>query len=315
MSTLIPVGISACVLGESVRFDGGHKRLPFATDHLKPYVRFYPVCPEMAIGMPSPRPAIRLIRGDEGLQLVGSSQDLNVTAAMQAFSREKVASLSHLCGYIVCAKSPTCGMERVKVYDAAGKGAEKVGVGLYTQELMRQMPWLPVEEDGRLNDPVLRENFVTRIFALHDFYRQCEAGMTRGKLVAFHSRYKLLIMAHSQADYRALGRRVADLDAMPFDELLIAYRDHLMQALSKRPTRKNHSNVLQHIQGYFSRQLSSRQRKELSHLIDRYRRGTQPLLAPLTLLRHYLEEHSDPYLTQQVYFEPYPEALLLRYGS
>lgn len=315
MSTLIPVGISACVLGESVRFDGGHKRLPFATDHLKPYVRFYPVCPEIAIGMPSPRPAIRLIRGDEGLQLVGSSQDLNVTAAMQAFSREKVASLSQLCGYIVCAKSPTCGMERVKVYDAAGKGAEKVGVGLYTQELMRQMPWLPVEEDGRLNDPVLRENFVTRIFALHDFYRQCEAGMTRGKLVAFHSRYKLLIMAHSQADYRALGRRVADLDAMPFDELLIAYRDHLMRALSKRPTRKNHSNVLQHIQGYFSRQLSSRQRKELSHLIDRYRRGTQPLLAPLTLLRHYLEEHPDPYLTQQVYFEPYPEALLLRYGS
>ena len=315
MSTLIPVGISACVLGESVRFDGGHKRLPFATDHLKPYVRFYPVCPEMAIGMPSPRPAIRLIRGDEGLQLVGSSQDLNVTAAMQAFSRDKVASLSHLCGYIVCAKSPTCGMERVKVYDVAGKGAEKVGVGLYTQELMRQMPWLPVEEDGRLNDPVLRENFVTRIFALHDFYRQCEAGMTRGKLVAFHSRYKLLIMAHSQADYRALGRRVADLDAMPFDELLIAYRDHLMLALSKRPTRKNHSNVLQHIQGYFSRQLSSRQRKELSHLIDRYRRGTQPLLAPLTLLRHYLEEHPDPYLTQQVYFEPYPEALLLRYGS
>lgn len=315
MSTLIPVGISACVLGESVRFDGGHKRLPFATDHLKPYVRFYPVCPEMAIGMPSPRPAIRLIRGDEGLQLVGSSQDLNVTEAMLAFSREKVASLSQLCGYIVCAKSPTCGMERVKVYDAAGKGAEKVGVGLYTQELMRQMPWLPVEEDGRLNDPVLRENFVTRIFALHDFYRQCEAGMTRGKLVAFHSRYKLLIMAHSQADYRALGRHVADLDAMPFDELLIAYRDHLMQALSKRPTRKNHSNVLQHIQGYFSRRLSSRQRKELSHLIDRYRRGTQPLLAPLTLLRHYLEEHPDPYLTQQVYFEPYPEALLLRYGS
>ncbi|MGL5298720.1 MAG: YbgA family protein [Plesiomonas sp.] len=315
MSTLIPVGISACVLGESVRFDGGHKRLPFATDHLKPYVRFYPVCPEMAIGMPSPRPAIRLIRGDEGLQLVGSSQDLNVTEAMLAFSREKVASLSQLCGYIVCAKSPTCGMERVKVYDAAGKGAEKVGVGLYTQELMRQMPWLPVEEDGRLNDPVLRENFVTRIFALHDFYRQCEAGMTRGKLVAFHSRYKLLIMGHSQADYRALGRRVADLDAMPFDELLIAYRDHLMLALSKRPTRKNHSNVLQHIQGYFSRQLSSRQRKELSHLIDRYRRGTQPLLAPLTLLRHYLEEHPDPYLTQQVYFEPYPEALLLRYGS
>ncbi|MGL4350213.1 MAG: YbgA family protein [Plesiomonas shigelloides] len=315
MSTLIPVGISACVLGESVRFDGGHKRLPFATDHLKPYVRFYPVCPEMAIGMPSPRPAIRLIRSEEGLQLVGSSQDLNVTEAMQTFSREKVASLSHLCGYIVCAKSPTCGMERVKVYDAAGKGAEKVGVGLYTQELMHQMPWLPVEEDGRLNDPVLRENFVTRIFALHDFYRQCEAGMTRGKLVAFHSRYKLLIMAHSQADYRALGRRVADLDAMPFDELLIAYRDHFMQALSKRPTRKNHSNVLQHIQGYFSRQLSSRQRKELSHLIDRYRRGTQPLLAPLTLLRHYLEEHPDPYLTQQVYFEPYPEALLLRYGS
>lgn len=176
MSTLIPVGISACVLGESVRFDGGHKRLPFATDHLKPYVRFYPVCPEMAIGMPSPRPAIRLIRGDEGLQLVGSSQDLNVTEAMLAFSREKVASLSHLCGYIVCAKSPTCGMERVKVYDAAGKGAEKVGVGLYTQELMRQMPWLPVEEDGRLNDPVLRENFVTRILRCTTFIVSVRRG-------------------------------------------------------------------------------------------------------------------------------------------
>ncbi|MGL4268729.1 MAG: YbgA family protein [Plesiomonas sp.] len=315
MSTLIPIGVSACVLGEPVRFDGGHKRLPFATDHLLHYVRFYPVCPEMAIGLPSPRPAIRLIRGEDRVQLVGSRQDLDVTEAMRAFSREKVASLSHLCGYIVCAKSPTCGMERVKVYDMAGKGAEKVGVGLYTQELIRQMPWLPVEEDGRLNDPALRENFVTRIFALHDFYCQCATGMTRGKLVAFHSRYKLLIMAHSQADYRALGRRVADLDSLPFDALLIAYRDQLMLALSKRPTRKNHTNVLQHIQGYFSRQLSSRQRKELSNLIDRYRRGTQPLLAPLTLLRHYLEEHPDPYLMQQVYFEPYPEALLLRYGS
>ncbi|MGL5758001.1 YbgA family protein [Plesiomonas sp.] len=316
MSTLIPIGISACTLGEKVRFDGGHKRLVFATDDLKPYVRYYPVCPEMAIGLPSPRPAIRLIHAEQGVRLVGSSQhDIDVTDAMSTFAQNKVPELSHLCGYIVCAKSPSCGMERVKVYDAEGKNAEKSGIGMFTRTLMEKLPWLPVEEDGRLNDPVLRENFVTRIFALHDYNQHCAAGMTRGKLVAFHSRYKLLLLAHNQAEYRALGKMIADLDAMPFDQLLIEYRNKLMAALTYRASRRNHTNVLYHIQGYFTEKLTEKQRAELSGLIERYRLGTQPLLAPVTLLRHYLQEHPDEYLGQQVYFDPYPEELLLRYGS
>ncbi|WP_410016059.1 YbgA family protein [Sodalis sp. C49] len=316
MGNKIPVGISACLMGEKVRFDGGHRRFAFAMDELAPYVRFAPICPEMAIGLPTPRPALRLVRDEQGriAMRTGKNQnDDDLTQPMQSFSEQQVQTLGDLCGYIVCAKSPSCGMERVRVYDRAG--ARKNGVGLYTGELMRQLPWLPVEEDGRLHDAQLRENFVARVYTLYEFNQLLQQPLTRGGLMAFHSRYKLLLLAHSQPQYRQIGPFVAAMDRFAtLESFALEYRNRLMALLSNNATRPNHTNVLMHAQGYFHRYLTQKQRQELTSLIDSYRQGMQPLLAPITLLKHYMAEYPDAWLAQQRYFEPYPEALRLRYG-
>lgn len=316
MGNKIPVGISACLMGEKVRFDGGHRRFAFAMDELAPYVHFVPICPEMAIGLPTPRPALRLVRDEQGrvAMRTGKGQDdTDLTRAMQSFSERQVQSLGHLCGYIVCAKSPSCGMERVRVYDRAG--ARKNGVGLYTRELMRQLPWLPVEEDGRLHDPQLRENFVARVYTLYEFNQLLRQPLTRAGLIGFHSRYKLLLLAHSQPQYRQIGPFVAAMDRFgSLENFALEYRSRLMALLSNNATRPNHTNVLMHAQGYFHRYLTQQQRHELASLIDSYRLGMQPLLAPITLLKHYMAEYPDAWLAQQRYFEPYPQALKLRYG-
>ncbi|MEA9392294.1 2-thiouracil desulfurase family protein [Acerihabitans sp. TG2] len=316
MSNKIPIGISACLMGEKVRFDGGHRRLAFAMDDLAPFVHFEPICPEMAIGLPSPRPALRLVKDQEGQigMYSGKSPDEHdLTEAMVTFSARQSLQLAHLSGYIVCAKSPSCGMERVRVYDRSG--SQKNGVGLFTQALMRQLPWLPVEENGRLNDPALRENFVARVFTLFEFNQLMAQPLTRGGLMAFHRCYKLLLLAHSQPLYRQLGPFVAAMDQWDSLELFaMEYRNRLMALLANSATRPNHTNVLMHVQGYFRRHLTFKQRQELALLIDSYRQGLQPLLAPITLLKHYMAEYPDAWLAQQRYFEPYPEALRLRYG-
>ncbi|KKA43725.1 DUF523 and DUF1722 domain-containing protein [Salinivibrio sp. KP-1] len=313
-----PVGVSACVIGEKVRFDSGHKRSPFVTKELAPYVDFVPVCPEVGIGLPVPRPAIRLVdKGDLSVRMVETKdQQKDYTEKMTAFSEQKAEELAHkaLRGYIVCAKSPTCGMERVKVYRENGYASDISGVGLYTQALMARMPWLPVEEDGRLNDPILKENFVFRLFALDDLYKSVEQGVTKKALVDFHSRYKLVLMAHSPEKYRELGRFMANIGHYDLDRFFEQYRTAFMQAIAIRATRKKHTNVLMHLQGYFKNNLDKRQKAELANLIHAYRQGTMPLLAPLTLISHHLHNHPDAYLANQAYLKPYPDALRLRYG-
>ena len=316
MSSRIPVGISACLMGENVRFDGGHKRLAFAMDDLVPFVAFTAVCSEMAIGLPAPRPALRLVQNPHGQIALRNRKEksaIDHTASVEAFSRNRVRQFAELCGYIVCAKSPSCGMERVRVY--AAQGMQKTGVGLFTRVLQQQLPWLPVEEDGRLQDAQLRENFVARVFTLWEFNQLMRQPLTRGGLMAFHRRYKLLLLAHSQPEYRQIGPFVASMDRWPsLEAFALAYRDRLMALLRHPATRCNHTNVLMHAQGYFYRYLTRAQRSELTGLIDSYRRGLQPLLAPITLLKHYMAEYPDAWLAQQRYFEPYPEALRLRYG-
>ncbi|CAO97365.1 YbgA family protein [Erwinia tasmaniensis] len=317
MDKKIPVGISACLLGERVRFDGGHKRSEFAAQQLAPFLRYEPVCPEMAIGLPTPRPALRLTEAAQGeISLCFSNgNDLPVTEKMQAFSEQKVSQLHHLCGYIVCAKSPSCGMERVRIYQPDNNNNRKAGTGVFTRELMEKMPWLPVEEDGRLHDPLLRENFVARVYALHEFNQLWRAGLTRAKLMAFHTQYKLLLLAHSQPAYRQIGPFVAKMDQWASLEAFAhEYRQRLMDLMQQPATRTNHTNVLMHVQGYFRRELTSAQRQELAGVIDDYRQGLLPLLAPITLLKHYMTEFPHPWLAGQRYFAPYPEALRLRYG-
>ena len=316
MSEKIPVGISACLLGESVRFDGGHKRLTFATDELAPYVRYEPICPEMAIGLPTPRPALRLVKKEDEVALCFSKTGgEEITSQMQDFATRKVAGLHHLCGYILCAKSPSCGMERVRIYEPDSNNNRKEGIGIFTQALQREMPWLPMEEDGRLHDDELRENFVSRVYALHEFNQLWKEGLTAHGLMAFHTRYKLLLLAHSQQEYRQLGPFVASMHTFDsLDAYATEYRNRLMHLMSHRASRRNHTNVLMHVQGYFRRQLTSAQRQELASLIDRYRQGLQPLLAPITLIKHYMKEYPHEWLSQQRYFEPWPEALRLRCG-
>ncbi|MGL4204704.1 MAG: YbgA family protein [Aeromonadaceae bacterium] len=311
-STAIQVGISACLLGQKVRFDGGHKRAEFCEQELSRYFQFLPICPEVAIGLGVPRAAIRLVQRSDGVHVEASDGSFDVTEPLVAFAEKMSEQLGEISGYIFCAKSPSCGMERVRLYGEAGGAKE--GVGLYARSLMQRLPLLPVEEDGRLNDPHLRENFVMRVFAYHDWQQLLAAGVNRGKLIAFHSRYKYLLLAHHPAAYKELGRYLAVMSELPLEHVVARYATALMAALKVRASRKNHSNVLQHLQGYFKRELSAAQKAELHETIDKYRRGILPLLAPMTLLRHYLREYPNHYLQQQVYLNPYPEELALRYG-
>lgn len=311
------VGISGCLTGAAVRFDGGHKRMGFVMDILSQWVSFKPVCPEMALGLPVPRRALRLTRTAKGETHMRFSQQPHedITENMRDFAARYLPEINNLTGFIVCAKSPSCGMERVRLYDEKGNPGKKEGTGLFTAAMLEMYPWLPVEEDGRLHDPMLRENFIERVFALHELNTLRAEGLTRRALISFHSRYKLLLLAHHQAGYREIGPFVAliheweDLDAF-----FIAYREKLMTILKHPASRQNHTNVLMHIQGYFRAQLNTRQRSELCDAIIKYRSGRLPILAPLTLLKHYLAEHPDDYLLTQKYFDPYPDSLCLRIG-
>ncbi|WP_073605432.1 YbgA family protein [Vibrio aerogenes] len=315
MTKKIPVGISGCVLGKKVRFDGGHKGNRFILDTLSEFFDFHPVCPEVEIGMSVPRPAIRLIGMEGKTALVESkNESVDYTETMYRFAENKISTMQplKLCGYVVASKSPTCGMQGVKVYQQ--DGVRKDGTGLYTEKLIEKMPWLPVEEDGRLNDPVLRENFISRVFCLYDLYQSVSEVPKPAEIIAFHSRYKFTLMAHDPVSYRQLGQmvaKVAEADPVTFFE---QYRLGLMNALAKRASRKNATNVLMHIQGYFKPFLDPVQKEELTRLIHDYRQGVLPLLVPVTMIQHYLSQYPNAYIAQQHYLNPYPQGLKLRYG-
>jgi len=310
----IKIGISACVLGEKVRYDGGHKASAFCLQQLSALVDYVPVCPEMAIGMPAPRPAIRLqLDEQQKVHLVQSNNTaFDHTSAMLDFAAKKLPQLAGLSGYIVCAKSPSCGMERVRVFNSNGDGMGKIGVGIFARQLMHTYPWLPVEEDGRLFDSALKENFICRVFSCYDYQQTMKDGFSVGKLVAFHSRYKFLVMAHSPVAYRELGRLVAQAKLFAPQELQQRYLTELMHALKNIASRKQHTNVLQHLQGFLKHGLTSEAKQELAGLIHRYRKGFVPLLAPLTLMQHHLKQQPNSYVSAQRYFSPYPESLGLR---
>lgn len=313
----IQLGISACLLGQEVRFDGGHKRSVYCSKELKPFFDFQPICPEMAIGMGAPRKSIRLVKHEDMLRLQSADASIDVTEQMQQFNHQTLPQLGHLSGYLLCAKSPTCGMERVLEYKPGSNNATKSGIGAFARELMAHYPELPVEESGRLHDMVIRENFFTRVYAYHDWQKLRASGLNKHKVVTFHARYKYLLMAHSQTIYRELGPYVADMgsdDAIAFEQQAQQYFARFMAALKCHASRRNHTSTLQHIQGYFKKVLSKSQKAELTEAILAYREGLQPLLVPITLINHYLREYPTPYIEEQVYLNPHPQALRLRYG-
>ncbi|MDV7104901.1 DUF523 and DUF1722 domain-containing protein [Vibrio sp. TH_r3] len=313
MDKKLKLGISACVSGQQVRYDKSHKRSHFCMEELSEFAEYKPVCPEVAVGLPTPRPTIRQISIDDVIKVSRPDGSGDVTQALTEFGQSHAKQTEDLAGFIFCAKSPSCGMERVKVYQHDGKGSEMTGVGMFAKQIMTHNPLLPCEENGRLNDPIIRENFITRIFTYQKWLDLKASGFTHHKLITFHSTHKYLVMSHHIESYKKLGRLLAN----PEDNIEVVadkYISMLMQALTIKATRRSHSNTLQHLQGYFKKQLTKEKRKELSEEIDAYRNGVTPLLVPLTLINHYLLEFPNQYLADQTYLNPHPKALRLRYG-
>ena len=307
------IGISACLLGAEVRYNGGHKESRLCSQVLGEHFDFVPLCPEVAIGLGTPRQPIRLVGDPEAPRAVGTvDPELDVTERLAAYGERMAEELDGICGYILMQKSPSCGMQRVKVYQADGRPSEPNGQGVFAKALMARHPNLPIEEDGRLNDPVLRENFLTRVFAYAEWQRLLRQGLTRKTLIAFHSRYKYLLMATAPLQYKALGRLLGDLGRHDLAQLAPHYFSELMSALRQCATRGTHSNVLQHLCGYLKQGLSREERQEMHQLIGQYRDGIVPLVVPLTLLKHHFRRHPDDYVAQQVYLQPHPENLSLR---
>lgn len=313
MDKKLKIGISACVTGQQVRYDKSHKRSHFCMEELSEFVEFKPVCPEIAVGLPVPRPTIRQINVGEEIKVSRPDGSSDVTSALTEFGQAHAKKSDDLAGFIFCAKSPSCGMERVKVYQEDGKGSKMTGVGLFSRQIMANNPLLPCEENGRLNDPVLRENFITRIFCYQKWLDLKASGITLHKLIEFHSEHKYLLMSHNIESYKSSGRLLASPNEA-LDVVAEKYIAIVMDALKNTASRRSHTNTLQHLQGYFKKQLTKEKRKELTDEIDAYRNGITPLLVPLTLIKHYLLEFPNEYLLRQVYLNPHPQSLRLRYG-
>jgi uncharacterized protein YbgA (DUF1722 family)/uncharacterized protein YbbK (DUF523 family) len=313
MGERIRIGISTCLLGEKVRYDGGHKLDRFLKDTLGRFVEYVPVCPEYECGLGVPRESMRLVGDPNSPRLVTARTKVDMTDRMTAWAKKRIRELEgeNLCGFVFKSDSPSSGMERVKVWNEKGMPVRR-GVGVFAAAFMEHFPLLPVEEEGRLHDPGLRENFIERIFALRRWRGALDRGVKRGTLVRFHSANKLLIMAHSQKHLREMGRLVARADAVPPSELFGAYQTLFLSALALRATPAKNANVLQHIMGYFKRDISADEKRELLEVIRSYQKGYVPLVVPITLVNHYVRKYKPAYLVEQSYLNPHPLELALR---
>jgi uncharacterized protein YbgA (DUF1722 family)/uncharacterized protein YbbK (DUF523 family) len=312
-SSALRIGISSCLLGESVRFDGGHKRNDFLTEILAPFVEWIAVCPEVEIGLPTPRDSLRLERHDGAVRLVTPKTGADITRSMQEFSRARTDRLQEqdLCGYVFKKGSPSCGLHRVRIYDTVGM-PESTGRGLYAAAVTASMPWLPVEEEGRLSDPVLRDNFIERVFAFRRLKDLFTSDWTSSEVVTFHTNHKLQLLSHSPRLHGEMGRLVATAGSLDRDELRQRYTEAFMTALEAKATRTRHTNVLEHALGHFKQILSADARRLVVEAISDYRTGLVPLVVPITLISHYVRLHAVDYLAGQSYLEPHPKELMLR---
>lgn len=308
------LGISTCLLGERVRYDGGHKRDRFLTDVLGRHVEWVPVCPEVECGLPTPRESMRLVGEPERPRLIAPRSGSDYTEQMLHWAQTRLDELADLGlqGFVFKKGSPSSGRFRVKVYDANGVPAP-AGTGLFARAFVERFPYLPTEEEGRLHDPNLRENYIERIFVACRWQQLLETDPTPGGLVRFHTAMKMTLMAHSPRHYQALGRLVAQAGALPWDELREAYIQQLMDGMEIIATPGRHVNVMQHLMGFLKDTLDSRDKEELLILFNDYRQGVTPLIVPLTLLKHHLNRHEVPdWVRQQAYLYPYPKELMLR---
>jgi uncharacterized protein YbgA (DUF1722 family)/uncharacterized protein YbbK (DUF523 family) len=308
----IAIGISSCLLGEEVRFDGGHKRDSYILGTLSDYFAFQAVCPEVAIGLPIPRPPIRLVQHEGGIHVVGvRDPSVDVTDKLHHYGKKMAAEMTGISGFIFKRASPSCGMTRVKVYAPDGRSIDKAA-GAFAEEVMKGLPLLPTEEEGRLGDPGLRENFIMRVFVYHRWQRLESGGMTANKLIEFHADHKYLVMAHNQEAYRRMGKMLANAGNEDIGQLAAGYVNALMAALAHPVPRKQHVNVLQHLLGYLKPYLDAEDKAEMLTVIEEYRDGIVPLIVPITLLKHHFRRHPQEYIDRQVYLTPHPHEMMLR---
>jgi len=313
METKFKIGISSCLLGNPVRWNAGHKLDRFLTNTLGQFVEYVPVCPEVEAGFGVPRESVRLVGNPENPRMITFKSKKDLTDQMKRWAIKRVKELEKedLCGFIFKSDSPSSGMIRVKVYSEKGM-PRKVGVGMFARAFMDHFPRIPVEDDGRLHNPAIRENFIERIFSLKR-WRDIAAKSPRiGKLVDFHSRNKLLLLSHSQKHYRLMGKLVANGKKLTPRKLFDQYEQLLLEALALKTTAKKNNNVLQHLMGFFKKQLTADEKQELLEVFEQYRNGYVPLLVPLTLINHYVRKHDQPYLKIQTYLNPHPVELKLR---
>jgi uncharacterized protein YbgA (DUF1722 family)/uncharacterized protein YbbK (DUF523 family) len=311
--TTLRLGVSSCLLGNEVRYNGGHSRNAFVVENLGQWFEWVPVCPEVEIGMGTPRPTIRLEASESGVSLVSPSTGENFTRRMLSYSRKRVKELQNidLDGYVVKSRSPSCGMERIRVYGDSNVKRHD-GVGRFTEVLMALWPMLPVEEEGRLNDAKIRENFIERVFCRNRWRTLAAAGLSRRRLVEFHTAHKLLLRAHNEAGYRRLGTIVASAGQISDRKLYNEYEKGFYETMKTAATVRKHRNVLSHAQGYLKRVLGPVEKREIMGAIDDYAAGLLPLIVPLALLRFNIRKHGVEYLAGQLYFDPHPKELMLR---
>lgn len=309
-SPFIEVGLSACLAGQNVRYNGGHTQSRLCLDILSEHFSFKTFCPEVAAGFSTPRATMRLTGNPQSPQLVFSN-DATEDLTQKLFNgfEEKLLTFSELDGYILMKNSPSCGLERIKVYQANGQVHKTRTTGLFTQALMTAYPYMPIEEEGRIHDPKIFDNFIARVYAYHNFRTEVLKAPSLHKLINFHSRYKYLLMAHDQTQYRQLGQLLAGQKNLNLKQLMDRYLAGFMEALSKPASKKNHTNTLLHILGYLKNSVPSKARAHILQTIDKYQKGIFPLATPLTLLKHYLDQYGSDYIKSQHYLDPYPDTI------
>ena len=313
MGVIVKIGISSCLLGNKVRWNGGHTLDHYLTETLGPHVEFIPVCPEVECGLGVPREALRLVGDPAAPRLVTSKTMIDYTEQMQSWGCKRIRELGKidLCGFIFKSKSPSSGMARIKVYNQKGVPASN-GVGIFARIFMDAFPRIPVEDDGRLHDPGIRENFIEQLFTLQRWRETHFGRKTVGRLVDFHTRHKLLILSHSEIIYRKMGKLVAEGKQLDPEQLFDQYENMLLEALKLKTTVKKNLNVLAHIMGYFKKLLSNDEKQEILEIFERYRNGYIPLIVPITLLNHFVRKYDNTYLKEQNYLNPHPVELRLR---
>lgn len=312
MST-IPVGISACLMGEKVRYDGQHKRSNYCQEVLTQYFDFKPFCPEMAIGLGAPRPTIRLVGQPDRLRAIQASEpQRDVTDDLAAYADKVYTEQPQLCGFVFTEKSPSCGLFRVKAYNEKGNSLNDSSRGIFARRLTERWPLLPVEESGRLNDVDLCENFILRVYAFHEWHHKIMPALTPHALIRFWSSYKYLVLAHDEKTYRQIGPLLSNLAVNDLPALANNVFSLLMKALEKSSTRASNTNALQHLRGFIKNSTDQTEKNTLNTLIEQYQKGVIPLIVPLSMLKHLLARYPDSYANEQKFLNPYPETLGLR---